>query len=124
MDSSPLNKRERQDQNASNDPSEGPASSRENTNENGTGVDEGVLASPHVARSGPLAALAETAKNYARSARASNTRRAYDADWRHFSSWLRRQGLPQLPPDPQTVGLYLAACADGAGHGAEPTSVA
>ena len=40
--------------------------------------------------------------------------RAYHADWRHFSSWLRRQGLPQLPPDPQTVGLYLAACADGA----------
>ena len=68
--------------------------------------------------------LAETAKNYARAARASNTQRAYAADWRHFSSWLRRQGLSQLPPDPQTVGLYLAACADGSGHGAKPTSVA
>jgi hypothetical protein len=44
--------------------------------------------------------LAETAKNYAR---ADNTRRAYDAGWRHFSSLLLRQGLPQLPPDPQTV---------------------
>ena len=57
----------------------------------------------------------ETAKNYARAARANNTQRAYDADWRHFSSWLRRQGLPNSPPDPQTVGLYLAACADGVG---------
>ena len=110
------------DQNASNDPSHGPASRRENENKNGTEVDEGVLPSPHVARSDPLAALAETAKNYARAARA--TQRAYDADWRHFSSWLRRQGFSQLPPDPQTVGLYLAACVDGAGHGAEPTSVA
>ena len=107
-------------------------------------ADEHALPSPGGAQSDRLAALAETAKNYARAARANNTQRAYDADWRHFSSWLRRQGLRQLPPDPQTVGLYLAACADGgvsagarniggvhagaqnigAGHGAEPTSVA
>ncbi len=75
-------------------------------------------ATPH------LAALGEKARDYARNARAENTQRAYDADWRQFSSWLRRQGFDALPPNPQTVGLYLAACADGAGHGAEPTSVA
>jgi integrase len=103
---------------------DGLSSRRENENENGTEVDEGALPSPRAAQNDRLAALAETAKNYARAARANNTQRAYDADWRQFSSWLRRQGLPQLPPDPQTVGLYLAACADGAGHGAEPTSVA
>jgi len=134
-------KRERQDQNAANDPSEDPTSRRENTNENRTAVNEGVSPPPHGARGNPLAALAESAKNYAR---ADNTRRAYDADWRHFSSWLRRQGFSQLTPDPQTVGLYLAACADGpgaagarniggvhagarnigAGHSAGPTSVA
>ena len=57
-----------------------------------------------------LAALSEKARDYARNARSDNTRRAYDADWRQFASWLRRQGLDPLPPDPQTVGLYLAAC--------------
>jgi integrase len=59
--------------------------------------------------SGRLAALAETAKAYARAAQADNTQRAYAADWRHFASWLRRQGLPETPPDPEAVGLYLAA---------------
>ena len=51
----------------------------------------------------------KTAKAYARSAQADNTRRAYAADWRLFASWLRRQGLPETPPDPEAVGLYLAA---------------
>ena len=59
--------------------------------------------------SGRLGALAETAKAYARSAQADNTQRAYAADWRHFASWLRRQGLSETPPDPEAVGLYLAA---------------
>ena len=63
-----------------------------------------------------LDALGEKAKDYARNARSENTQRAYESDWRQFSSWLRRQGLPALPPDPQTVGLYLAACADGTGR--------
>jgi integrase len=74
-------------------------------------------AAPH------LAALGEKARDYARNARAENTQRAYDADWRQFSSWLRRQGFDPLPPNPQTVGLYLAACADGAGR-MTPMSVA
>jgi integrase len=59
--------------------------------------------------SGRLAALAETAKAYARSAQADNTQRAYAADWRQFASWLRRQGFAETPPDPEAVGLYLAA---------------
>ncbi|KAF0170582.1 MAG: integrase family protein, partial [Caulobacteraceae bacterium] len=60
--------------------------------------------SPH------LAALSEKARDYARNARADNTQRAYESDWRQFAAWLRRSGLDPLPPDPQTVGLYLAAC--------------
>jgi integrase len=60
-------------------------------------------------RSGRLSALAETAKGYARAAQSDNTRRAYEADWRMFASWLRRQGLSETPPDPEAVGLYLAA---------------
>jgi integrase len=63
--------------------------------------------SPH------LAALSEKARDYARNARSDNTKRAYDADWRQFAAWLRRQGFDPLPPDPQTVGLYLAACMQG-----------
>ena len=74
-------------------------------------------ATPH------LAALGEKARDYARNARAENTQRAYDSDWRQFFSWLRRQGFDALPPNPQTVGLYLAACVDG-GRGKEPVSVA
>jgi hypothetical protein len=69
-----------------------------------------------------LAALGEKARDYARNARSENTQRAYDADWRQFSSWLRRQGFDPLPPNPQTVGLYFAACVDG-GRGKEPISV-
>jgi integrase len=108
---------------AENDPLEASPRRRENTNKNGTPADDASPPSPPT-RSDPLAALAETAKGYARAARANNTQRAYDADWRHFSSWLRRQGLSQLPPDPQTMGLYLAACADGAGRGVEQSGVA
>ena len=65
---------------------------------------------PSVGRlSGRLAALAETAKAYARAAQSDNTQRAYSADWRQFASWLRRQGLAETPPDPEAVGLYLAS---------------
>ncbi|MBM3563414.1 MAG: integrase [Alphaproteobacteria bacterium] len=73
-------------------------------------------AAPH------LAALSEKARDYARNARSENTRRAYEADWRQFAAWLRRQGLDPLPPDPQTVGLYLAACMEGS-SGRDPLSV-
>ncbi|MGJ0505208.1 MAG: tyrosine-type recombinase/integrase [Methylocystis sp.] len=73
--------------------------------------------SPH------LATLGERARDYARNARSENTRRAYDADWRQFCAWLRRQGLDPLPPDPQTVGLYLAACVESS-PGRDPLSVA
>ena len=59
-----------------------------------------------------LARLTETAKAYARAARSENTARAYDSDWRQFASWLRRNGFDEHPPDPETVGLYLAAQAE------------
>ena len=59
-----------------------------------------------------LARLTEAAKAYARAARSENTARAYDSDWRQFASWLRRNGFSELPPDPETVGLYLAANAE------------
>lgn len=70
-----------------------------------------------------LAALSQKARDYARNARSDNTQRAYESDWRQFASWLRRSGFDPLPPDPQTVGLYLTACMEG-GRGKEPVLVA
>ena len=106
-----------------NDPLAPSPRRRESSNENGTepDVDSGDEAlteqnaapSPTLSTLDPrLARLSETAKNYARAARAENTARAYDSDWRQFASWLRRNGFDELPPEPQTVGLYLAAQAD------------
>jgi integrase len=58
-----------------------------------------------------LERLAETARDYARGAKAAATQRAYAADWRHYAAWCRRKDIEPLPPDPQVVGLYLAASA-------------
>jgi integrase len=71
-----------------------------------------------------LDALAGRARDYVEAASSANTRRAYAADWRHFGSWCRRQGIEVLPPDPQVVGLYITACASGKATGdKKPNSV-
>lgn len=73
---------------------------------------------------GHLEDLAERARDYVEAASSANTRRAYASDWRHFSSWCRRQGVEMFPPDPQVVGLYITAQASGtATCGKKPTSV-
>ncbi|MCO5164164.1 MAG: site-specific integrase [Mesorhizobium sp.] len=64
-----------------------------------------------------LDALAGRARNYIEAARSTNTRRAYASDWKQFASWCRHQGVEMFPPDPQTVGLYITACASGAATG-------
>ena len=68
-----------------------------------------------------LEGLAETARDYAKASNSDNTRKAYASDWRHYTGWARRHGLPALPPDPQVIGLYIAACASGAA-GPKPCS--
>jgi len=71
-----------------------------------------------------LKKLAGRARDYAEASRSENTRRAYDSDWRHFCAWCRRSDLEETPPDPQTVGLYITACASGsATFDGEPNSV-
>lgn len=60
-----------------------------------------------------LEPLAARARDYVEAASSANTRRAYAADWRHFSAWCRRQNLPPSPPDAQIIGLYITACASG-----------
>src|SRR5271163_915779 len=69
-----------------------------------------------------LVTLAETARDYAEASSSANTRKAYASDWRHYSAWTRRHAFPALPPDPQILGLYIAACASGAITG-KPCSV-
>ncbi|WP_273692359.1 tyrosine-type recombinase/integrase [Ketogulonicigenium vulgare] len=61
-----------------------------------------------------LEELSATARSYAEAATAPNTVRAYAADWKHFASWCRREGVESALPDPQIVGLYITACASGA----------
>jgi integrase len=58
-----------------------------------------------------LEKLVQTAKDYASGAKSANTLRAYAADWRHYEAWCVKKDLDPLPPSPQVVGLYLAACA-------------
>ena len=68
--------------------------------------------------------LTDRARLYVEAASSPNTRKAYAADWKHFSAWCRRQNVSPLPPDPQVVGLYITACASGtAERGGKPNAV-
>ncbi len=64
-----------------------------------------------------LEVLAGRARDYVEAASSANTRRAYAADWKHFASWCRRQGVEMFPPNPQVVGLYITAQASGTATG-------
>lgn len=62
----------------------------------------------HVAGSGTLDRLVDTARDYARAATSENTLKAYAKDWAHFAHWCRMKGTEPLPPSPEMIGLYLA----------------
>jgi integrase len=62
----------------------------------------------HVAGSGTLDRLVETARDYVRQAASENTLKAYAKDWAHFARWCRMRGADPLPPSPQLIGLYIA----------------
>jgi integrase len=84
----------------------------------------GVAENPSPALPAHLERLTERARDYVDAASSANTRRAYGADWKHFSGWCRRQGLELFPPSPQVVGLYITACASGAAiPGGKPNAV-
>ena len=55
--------------------------------------------------------LAQQARTFIEGAKAENTRRAYQSDWRHFEAWCRSHGLGPLPARPETVTLYITALA-------------
>lgn len=60
-----------------------------------------------------LTTLGQQAREYAAQARSVNTRRAYRADWDDFTRWCNLRGVSPLPATPETVALYLTACAEG-----------
>lgn len=62
----------------------------------------------HVAGSGAMDRLVNTARDYARAAASENTLKAYAKDWAHFTRWCRMRGTEPLPPSPELIGLYLA----------------
>lgn len=62
-----------------------------------------ATAAPAVAR------LAAAAVAYADADMASNTRRAYDSDWRDFSAWCDGHHVDALPATADVVALYLTA---------------
>ncbi|TAG19931.1 MAG: integrase [Rhodobacterales bacterium] len=85
--------------------------------------EDGALALPsHIAGSGALDRLVETARDYARAAASENTLKAYAKDWAHFARWCRMRGADPLPPSPQLIGLYIADMAAPCGK-ATPLSV-
>ncbi|SFR10188.1 tyrosine-type recombinase/integrase [Poseidonocella sedimentorum] len=83
---------------------------------------DGIALPAHVAGSGSLDRLVDTARDYARAAASENTLKAYTKDWAHFGRWCRVKGAEPLPPSPELIGLYIADLASGAG-GAPALSV-
>ncbi|WP_306006999.1 tyrosine-type recombinase/integrase [Aquicoccus porphyridii] len=72
------------------------------------GGTDGISLPAHVAGSGTLDRLVDTARDYARAAASDNTLKAYARDWAHFARWCRMKGAEPLPPSPEMIGLYLA----------------
>ena len=59
-----------------------------------------------------LRANAERAASYAQQARSENTKKSYQSDWAHFTSWCSENELTSLPATIQTVILYITQYAD------------
>ena len=90
-------------------PSDPPGQSDPNERDESVAPADGALALPsHIAGSGTLDRLVETARDYARQAASENTLKAYAKDWAHFARWCRMRGADPLPPSPELIGLYIA----------------
>ena len=67
----------------------------------------------HIAGSGSLDRLVDSARDYAAAATSENTNKAYAADWKNFETWCNRKGFydhcgsDPLPPSPEVIGLYI-----------------
>ena len=67
-----------------------------------------------------LAPIMDRAREYARRSKASNTVRAYQADWRDFEAWCNEHRRRPLPATPDTVALYLTQMAE---QGRKPSTI-
>ena len=85
-------------------------------------TDEIALPS-HLAGSGALDRLVDTARDYAKQAASDNTRRAYAKDWAHFARWCRMRGADPLPPSPELIGLYIADLAAPQGKASPQSAI-
>lgn len=88
--------------------------------ESGAPEDAALALPSHVAGSGALDRLVETARDYARQAVSENTLKAYAKDWAAFARWCRMRGADPLPASPQLIGLYIA---DLAAPGGKPPAL-
>lgn len=71
------------------------------------------LAAPSPVNAMPeLATIAQSAQKYEESSEADNTTLAYGKQWDAFAAWCLSKERSDLPAAPETLCLYLAACAD------------
>ena len=90
-------------------PSEPPERPDLHERDDSADIERDTIALPsHVAASGTLDRLVETARDFARQAASENTLKAYAKDWAHFARWCRMRGADPLPSSPQLIGLYIA----------------
>lgn len=63
-------------------------------------------------RSESLAPHAPAVQHYAEQSKAASTKRAYTADWRHFTAWCKFNTVLHLPAEPATVAAYISDLAE------------
>jgi integrase len=51
--------------------------------------------------------LQEEAKRHLKNSKSENTKHAYGTDWKLFSEWCEKNGLQNLPADPETIVYYI-----------------
>jgi integrase len=66
------------------------------------------IVSPHEATLARMQPTIAQAREFVAAGWASNTQRAYAADWAAFSAWCAARGLDALPATAATVALYLS----------------
>lgn len=89
----------------------------------GVGDDGQVLAMPiplQPALPAILDAKIERAAAYAKAARSTATRRAYESDWAIFAAWCDAHGLAALPASPDVVAVFAS---DQATAGLNPATI-
>ncbi len=59
-----------------------------------------------------LADAYQKMQGFQEAARSANTRRAYAADWKHFTAWCNQHALHALPAPPGTIAIYLSTYAE------------